>query len=236
MANPQLHPLEVNPKTGEPFLRLLAHKNIILTPLRLSDGPFLVSILNDEHVYPWLISPPYPYLPEHAEWWLNQVIPETDKLLAELEDARNDPTLKIVNGCPARVIREVKEDGTDIFLGEINLGLSHHWWELEGSGKASQETPRRDPNDPDIWMVGDYLASSHYGQGIMSDAFNTLLRQWGIPRMGVRRMVVSTLEGNKGSVRVFEKLGFKFRKTIDDTIEARGTMRGCACPGMDVGR
>ncbi|KAF7347350.1 N-acetyltransferase domain-containing protein [Mycena venus] len=165
MANPQLHPLEVNPKTGEPFLRLLAHKNIILTPPRLSDAPFIISILNDERVYPWLSSPPYPYLPG--------------------------------------------------VLGS-----------LKAPGRASQGTPRRDPNDPDIWTAGDYLAPSHHRQGIMSDAFNTLLRQWGIPRMGVRRMVVTTLEGNKGSVRVFEKLGFKFRKTINDAIDVRGTKRG----------
>jgi RimJ/RimL family protein N-acetyltransferase len=42
----------------------------------------------------------------------------------------------------------------------------------------------------------------------MSDAFQTLLRQWAIPRMDVRRMVVTTLKGNKGSVGVFEKNGF----------------------------
>jgi RimJ/RimL family protein N-acetyltransferase len=60
----------------------------------------------------------------------------------------------------------------------------------------------------------------------MSDAFQTLLRQWAIPRMGVRRMVVTTLKGNKGSVGVFEKNGFKFRKTIEDAIEVRGEMRG----------
>ncbi|KAJ7110377.1 hypothetical protein C8R43DRAFT_1042433 [Mycena crocata] len=60
----------------------------------------------------------------------------------------------------------------------------------------------------------------------MSDAFQTLLRQWGIPRMGVRRMVVTTLAGNTGSVKVFEKNGFRFRKTIDEALEVRGTMRG----------
>ncbi|KAJ7242581.1 acyl-CoA N-acyltransferase [Mycena haematopus] len=195
--NPQLHPLEVNPKTGEPFLRLLSHKNIILTPPRLSDAPFLIPLLNDERVIHWLSSPPYPYLPEHAEWFLNHI----------------KPILKIVDGCPVRTIREVREDGTEP-------------WELEGTGRASQGTPRRDPNDPDIWTLGDYLAPSHHGQGIMSDAFNTLLHQWGVPRMGVRRMVVTTLEGNKGSVRVFEKQGFKFRKTIEDAMEVRGTMRG----------
>jgi RimJ/RimL family protein N-acetyltransferase len=44
--------------------------------------------------------------------------------------------------------------------------------------------------------------------------------------MGVRRMVVTTLKGNKGSVGVFEKNGFKFKKTIEDAIEVRREMRG----------
>ncbi|KAJ6520390.1 acyl-CoA N-acyltransferase [Mycena sanguinolenta] len=224
--NPQLHPLEANPKTGEPFLRLLSYKNIILTPPRLSDAPLFIPLLNDERVYHWLSSPPYPYLPEHADWWLNQIKPASDQILAELADARNDATLKIVDACPVRIIREVQEDGTEIFLGDICIDLAQQPWELEGTGRLSQDTPRRDPSDPDIWTLGDYLAPSHHGRGIMSDAFHTLLYQWGIPRMGVQRMVVTTLEGNKGSVRVFEKQGFKFRKTIEDAMEVRGTKRG----------
>ncbi|KAJ6577058.1 acyl-CoA N-acyltransferase [Mycena vulgaris] len=224
--NPQLHPLEVNPQTGEPFLRLASHKNIILTPPRLSDAPFLVELLNDERVYHWLVSPPYPYLPEYAEWWLNEIKSASDKLLAELEAVRYDETLKIVDDCPVRHIREVREDGTDIFLGDIAFNLAKYPWELEGTGKDSQERPRRDPSDPDIWTVGDYLAPSHHRQGIMSDAFQTLLHQWGIPRMGVRRMTVTTHAGNKASVRVFEKNGFTFQKTIDRVLDVRGTMWG----------
>ncbi|KAJ7146313.1 acyl-CoA N-acyltransferase [Mycena epipterygia] len=226
MYNPQLHPLEVNPATGEPFLRLTSHKNIILTPPRLNDGPAIVPILNDERVYHWLSSPPNPYLLEHANGWLKKVKERSDQLLAELEAARDEPTPKIVDGCPVGIIREVREDGTDVYLGDVSFVLSKQSWELEGTGRVSQETPRRDPSDPDVWSLGDYLAPSHHRQGIMSDAFQTLLRQWAIPRMGVRRMVVSTLTGNDGSVGVFKRNGFKFRKTINDALEVRGTMRG----------
>ncbi|KAK7026197.1 hypothetical protein R3P38DRAFT_3192638 [Favolaschia claudopus] len=60
----------------------------------------------------------------------------------------------------------------------------------------------------------------------MSDAFKTVLQQWAIPRMGVRRMAVTALDGNKGSVRVFEKHGFKLRETIEDALDVRGTKRG----------
>ena len=62
MANPQLHPLEVNARTGEPFLRLNHHQNIILTPHRPSDAVCYPPILNDPRVHEWLMSPPIPYL------------------------------------------------------------------------------------------------------------------------------------------------------------------------------
>lgn len=56
-------PLEINPLTREPFLRLRGHPNIIITPPRLTDVPFIVPALNDEQVYTWLIGPPFPYYP-----------------------------------------------------------------------------------------------------------------------------------------------------------------------------
>ena len=41
--------------------------------------------------------------------------------MKELEDARDDQTLKIVKGCPVRYLREVKEDGLDIFIGSLDI-------------------------------------------------------------------------------------------------------------------
>lgn len=61
MSNPQLHPLEVNPKTGEPFLRLRNHNNIILTPPRKDDVPAMVPFHNDPRVCEYLGGPPFPY-------------------------------------------------------------------------------------------------------------------------------------------------------------------------------
>ncbi|KAJ7240464.1 hypothetical protein C8J57DRAFT_98878 [Mycena rebaudengoi] len=158
MDNPQLQPFEVNPHSGEPFLRLRSHKNIIITPLRLSDSPSLVTLLNDERISRWLYSPPNPYLPEHAEAWLKRETAAANKLLSELEAARNDATLKIVDGCPVRSIREVKDDGTDAYIGEIEIHLSEHAWEL--NGRETQTTPRRDPSNPDVWGWGVSLRQS----------------------------------------------------------------------------
>lgn len=62
MPQSQLHPLKVNPSTGEPYLPLKSHPNVILTPPRLSDIPLLPALLNDPGVHVWLVGPPYPYL------------------------------------------------------------------------------------------------------------------------------------------------------------------------------
>jgi hypothetical protein len=59
MVNLQLHSLEVNLKTGEPFLRLRNHKNIILTPPREEDAESFIPFMNDPRVCNWLAGPPY---------------------------------------------------------------------------------------------------------------------------------------------------------------------------------
>jgi hypothetical protein len=59
--NPQLTPLEVNPLTGEPFLRSRKHKNIIITPPRETDKEAYIRILSDPKVYQMLRSAPVPF-------------------------------------------------------------------------------------------------------------------------------------------------------------------------------
>ncbi|KAJ7760932.1 hypothetical protein B0H16DRAFT_1531174, partial [Mycena metata] len=187
----------------------------------------MVTYFNDERVYQWLRSTPSPYVStENAERSLKQAKQRQDGWLTQLEAARAEPTLKIVDFCPVGSIREVQEDGTEVFIGDIKIGLAQHPWELKGTESLEQAAPRRDPSEPDIWTFGNYLAPSHHGRGIMSDVIQTIMRNWAIPRMGVQRMVVTAFEGNVGSVRVLEKNGFRFRETIVDALEVRGTMRG----------
>nr|GAT59530.1 predicted protein [Mycena chlorophos] len=210
MAN--ISPLQLNPTTNEPFLRLLTHPNITITPPRPTDGARHVEMLNDPRVYPFLSSPPYPYALEHAKWWLDRAIPLSEKLMAELESDSPGP----LDGCPVTYIREIQKDGSDLLIGTIVFRLSDLPFELKPYGLTPED-------NRDVWTVGFYLASSHHGQGIMSDALNTVLTQWAIPRMGVRKMVVNAHEGNTGSVRVFDKLGFKLRaKSEDAVVDTRG--------------
>lgn len=127
-----LHPLEVNPDTNEVYLRLPPpYINIIITPPRPSDAPIIVKYLNDSRVYKTLDGPPYPYLLEHAESWLSTVSTESADILSELngtnkqqsenEESVRFASLPYVDGCPVRALREVQEDGTDLFIGDITI-------------------------------------------------------------------------------------------------------------------
>ncbi|KAE9409170.1 acyl-CoA N-acyltransferase [Gymnopus androsaceus JB14] len=226
----QLYPLEVNPSTGEPFLSLKSHPNIIITPPRLTDIPLLPSLLNDPTTAQWLKGPPLPYLLEHSQVWVTQIKQKTDELLQELQDAEGHESLKVVGNCPVRYIREVKKDGTDVLIGDIELRRCEEM-ELAGpKGVNWDDAPRlleinnqRKAGDPEIvWSVGYFLATSHAGQGIMTSAFNAILKEWAIPRMGMRRMVAITNPNNYGSQKVMKKTGFVFREMLEKHIEGKG--------------
>lgn len=188
---------------------------------------------------------------EHSHVWVSGIVDEANRWLQELQDAEGDDTLKIIGGCPVRYIREVKEDGTDVLIGDIMLERCETM-ELAGSkGVNWKDAPRlleinnqRKNGDPEIiWSVGcksdvfrlittlvhqtetDFLKTSHAGQGIMSSAFNAVLQQWAIPRMGLRRMIALTWPTNRSSQRVMEKNGFILREVVEEYVEAKGKIR-----------
>ncbi|KAH9835900.1 acyl-CoA N-acyltransferase [Rhodofomes roseus] len=219
----KLHPLQVNPTTGEPYLRLPSpHDNIIITPPRMSDVDAAMRNLNDRKVVDWLSSPPYPYLQSHAESRLTMVTKESDAILADLE--ADDPeqsggSLKIVGACPVHALREVAEDGTETLIGDVHLRRCALVHEGAEQTVSCEENAARAVGDPSIiWCAGDWLASSHHGRGIMSAAFRTLMTDWAIPRMNVRVMRVETYAENVASARVFEKFGFVQECIADDVI------------------
>jgi hypothetical protein len=138
MTNGQLHPMEMNPHTREPFLRLKNHQNVILTPPRPSDTSCYPPILNDPRVHEELIGPPIPFLPgifipfenrgqwtgitlEHAKAFFAQAQASSNAVLYELNAAKDVEVPLVVRHCPVNAIREVKKNGEDIFLGDISL-------------------------------------------------------------------------------------------------------------------
>ncbi|KAH9944275.1 acyl-CoA N-acyltransferase [Epithele typhae] len=235
MPQSQYHPLQFNPQTKEPFLRLPSpHEHIILTPPRTSDGPAIFSHMSDPRVYSWLEGPPFPYRPEHAEQWISMIKKDADAALEVLRiasEADPDAPPVLVSACPVRCIREVRDDGSDIFLGDIAI-LRERW--PDESDEDAQKA-LKDPNyerplgDPEIvWCFGDYIAASHQGRGIMSVAIRTLIHEWAVPRMGVRQIRVETFEENLGSRRVFEKNGFVYEKTtpMERKLESGRLVKG----------
>lgn len=225
------------PQTGEPFLRLRHHKSIILTPARWDDAKQLLEYMNDPRLCVWLNSPPFPYLPEHAESWLGRMIGPSRDILQELEEAKEVAELKTVEDCPVHIIREVMDDGTQKLIGNAHmfrykngeLVLSDGSWTVDWAGKAKREEENgsRKAGDPEIiWSFGDWLAPSHHNQGIMTDAVETLLHDWGVPRMGVRHMIAAAFEGNMASVKTFTKNGFDMVYTSKNHFEVKGKMQG----------
>lgn len=225
----QLHPLEINPQTGEPFLRLAApHQNIIITPPRQGDQLVNIQHINDPAIYRWIENPPIPYLPEHADSWIQSVKKESDVTLEYLRKSAEefpDGPLQFVDECPVRHIREVKDDGTDVLLGDVSFRRSPFEEVIDEVERKQtrEDNAKKQAGDPTIvYAIGDWLAASHHGRGIMTAAIGLLMTAWGIPRMGIRHVVAHTFAGNIGSNRVFEKNGFVNRGPFDNGKIARG--------------
>ncbi|KAA8642005.1 hypothetical protein EYZ11_003958 [Aspergillus tanneri] len=221
-----------NPHNNELYLRLpTPHQNIIVTPFRphnREDESALVAHLNDMRVASWLIGPPFPYKLEDAKLWVARSSEKSDK---QLEEAKAQ---SFVGGCPFSCIREVlaeDDDGItkDILIGGIDVERYEYIDFPENSEMrrgAAEKNLALPLGSPEIeWSIGDWLAASHHGRGIMTAVMKTVLYDWAIPRMNARHFKVTAFAGNHGSVRVFEKLGFQPYKTLVDWIslpESRG--------------
>jgi len=246
-------PLRLNERTKEPYLQLPEpHGNIIITPPRQTEADIaaLVSIMNERAVWQWLEGPPYPYNEDHARSWLAMISRESDDLFAQLQD---NP-YQLVGGCPVRILREVLDNGEDIFLGDIRVDGCIYSWVLDAEerNRLTEENIRKRPGDPSKdWEFGgdtrndvsngskvitlstDYLAPSHHGKGIMSLAIKTLIHEWLIPKMGIKKMSVVTYDKNIGSARVFERNGFVLEKIVPDARQI-SEVKGGGTVGFQV--
>ncbi|EAU92300.1 acetyltransferase [Coprinopsis cinerea okayama7 len=211
-------PIERHPITGEMILRLRKHPNLILTPPRESDVPKLAEYLSDPRISSFLASPPIPYRIEHAQAWLARAISERGAVVEEIESKGSGP----FTGCPFQFIRQLKGDGSDEMIGAIHLvpwpkGRVPDVDDLRESGSSVTEV---------IWTIGNWLTPALHGQGIMTNAVETILHDWGVPWMDVRKVIVGAFIENPASVKVFEKNGFKTWSIVENALEVRGEMKG----------
>ncbi|GJJ09608.1 hypothetical protein Clacol_003831 [Clathrus columnatus] len=233
MSSYNSYQFQVNSKTGEPFLSLPApHSNIILTPPRLdeADEKAAVQYLNDLNIAKWLQGPPFPYNLDHARKWMEKTHAESQAILQEINQ---NPPGAFINGCPFKILREVKEDGQDILIGDcsINPWIFEELLDPQERSQAIEQNQARNAGDPlKEWSFGgnassivkssniDYLASSHHGKGIMSLAIKTLIEQWAMPRMGAKTIKAGVFIENIPSRKVFEKNSFVLWKTVEDCV------------------
>lgn len=250
-------PLLVNPQTGEVYLRLPPpHEHIILTPPRVpSDIGPIVILLNDHRVYNWMSGPPHPYLPVHAETWLEGEKAITNGVLADLRteaerNGDNPGELGAVKGCPLRIIREVNEAGPDTLIGFLGLYVSERGEidDEEERLRVVEEESRKEAGDPTLVYdlacmsprsklevkeltkeLPDYLSPSHHRRGIMSAAISAVLQQWAVPRMRARTVRGWTFEDNEASNGILIQQGFVALPELSGgSVEVRGETRRLA--------
>ena len=85
-----------------------------------------------------------------------------EETLKELEDEKDNPTLKMVKRCPVSFLREVKEDGTEVFIGSLAIHTNVHGELMNPDGvdwenkkKWEEENNKLEAGDPRIiWCFG----------------------------------------------------------------------------------
>lgn len=145
----KLFPLQLNEATGEPYLQLPSpHSKIRITPIRPSDAGMVITYLNDPRVYEFLAGPPFPYTEENANDWISRCKASSDAIFSEIMEGNI-----FVGGCPVRSIREVQEDGTEVFIGDIGIDREDPdgpWVDAENAENMNKRV-----GDPTImWSIG----------------------------------------------------------------------------------
>ena len=87
-----------------------------------------------------------------------------------MENFKDEATLKVVGDFPVRAIREVQEDGTDLYIGDIGIsrcaygeliGLNGVDWENASVRKKINDS--LDLGDPSIlWAIGGKYQEASY--------------------------------------------------------------------------
>lgn len=92
---------------------------------------------------------------DHAQIWVNKITPQCDLGLKELAEALGNHTHPVLTHSPVRFLREVQEDGSDIFLGDIGLFRCPHMEALETPEHDNAINQALPPGHLDIvWTIG----------------------------------------------------------------------------------
>jgi hypothetical protein len=93
-------------------------------------------------------------LSDHGNEFIGLKRNVAEEILKELEDAKDDPTLKIVKECPVSYLREVKEDGSDVFIGSLSI-TTCVYGELMGPDGVDWENKKKQEDENNSLNAGD---------------------------------------------------------------------------------
>ena len=93
-------------------------------------------------------------------------MPASVEFFEHMKNFKDDQTLKIVGECPVRAIREVRDDSTDIYIGDIGISRCHYGElidlngvDWENGSKRKEENDALEVGDPRIlWAIGSTCA------------------------------------------------------------------------------
>lgn len=163
MGNEASLHLQINPVAKEPSLRLSSpHENIIITPPRVGDDEHLV-LFSDIRIATWLYPISIPFTRAHAQAMLREAKDEADALLNTICSPNTGHTNshpRFVGGCPAKCIREVRNDGTDVFVGYITVhrGVYVDVPDETKRRTITEENEKKPIDDPSIrWSIRNKL-------------------------------------------------------------------------------
>lgn len=155
-------PLFFNPVLEEVYIQLPhPHQNIRITPPRPSDVHRIIPILNDIRVYSFLKGPPFPYTDDDATSFVTTRKASCDDVLKEISERGDSKPGTFFSGCPVRSIREVLPDGSDVYIGDIDLGRSRFIEEPDKQkrGELESENGAKAVGDASIvWCPGGETA------------------------------------------------------------------------------
>lgn len=184
--------------TGHPYIGPLPTESpipIYLTSLYAKDKEAMHRILNIPAVYLHLISIPFPYTLENAEWWITHQISGDSNL-------------------PLQALRSGAPDESGEFIGSVSLMPSD-----SEALKAVRDATWQEKIGPDEGEceLGYYLTPEWRGKGIMSAGVKALVK-WG-KENGEKNVIVKVLEENTASRKVVEGKGWERLEGRDGWVD-----------------
>ncbi|KAM0747543.1 hypothetical protein T439DRAFT_328779 [Meredithblackwellia eburnea MCA 4105] len=202
----------------------------------MSDVNSRVTLLNDPSVSRFVFSPPNPYTlkdaierniisvkdaQESLDHWIRSF--GSGDSSAKLRDGAQSTGRP--KGCPFKTIRLIHEDGSEEFVGELEVFRESGFIEIvdkvERQAAVKANLDRQAGDDEIVWTMFFLLLPTFAGQGLITRALRTLFDTFLLPRhlLNVHHILSYAFTDNFGSRRVHEKLGF--REVKKDWVEMR---------------